>query len=523
VRVKKRHEPAAPGGLSPALRRYLYATAAVTGASIMIVEILGAKMLAPYVGTSHFVWTAQITVALVALAVGYYLGGRLADRSQRLGPLYGAILVAGLYLCGITLAIQPVAFWCLGFRLALGSLLASLLLFFVPLVLLAMVGPFFVRVLTESVAGVGGNVGRLTAIGTLGSVAGTLLIGYVLIPLAPNSCTLYLTAAVLLTVAGAYYAVWDRRSRNLPAVAMGIVAGLSLGYLGLRADVRLRSGDVVELFRGNSNFGILQVVEQRESAYRYYLNDYLVQNTYDPVRKQSLSMFTYLLHDLALAYTPAVRTALCIGLGIGIVPTQMTAEGVQVDVVEINPAVVRVAREFFDCPVERFRVALGDARHFLLQGTNRYDTIILDAFLGDSSPVHLMTREAFASMRQRLSPEGTLVINCFVDFVPRKDFFGTSLHQTLRRVFRSVRVHSAGTGNVFYVASDREDLRPLRQPDFQKMHPTVRHTARAAFETLVEPDPKRGIVLSDDFNPVEYYDAANREEIRRHLADSMRR
>ena len=81
--VKKQPSPAAPEpALSRALRRYLYVTAAITGAAIMIVEILGAKMLSPYVGLSHFVWTAQIAVTLVALACGYYVGGKLADRSQ---------------------------------------------------------------------------------------------------------------------------------------------------------------------------------------------------------------------------------------------------------------------------------------------------------------------------------------------------------------------------------------------------------------------------------------------------------
>src|ERR1044071_1301346 len=105
------------------LRRYLYFTAAVTGAAIMIVEILGAKMLAPYVGTSHFVWTAQIAVTLIALAAGYYAGGRLADRSPRLSRLYVCILLAAVYLCLSVWIVRPVADWCVDFRLALGSLI----------------------------------------------------------------------------------------------------------------------------------------------------------------------------------------------------------------------------------------------------------------------------------------------------------------------------------------------------------------------------------------------------------------
>jgi hypothetical protein len=183
------------------LRRYLYFTAGVTGAAIMIVEILGAKMLSPYLGTSHFVWTAQIAVTLVALACGYYLGGRWVDRSSRLGRLYGSILAAGVYLA-LTVAVrEPVAYWCLQFELAVGSLLSSTFLFFVPLCLLAMVGPFFIHVLASAGASVGTTVGRLTAISTLGSFLGTFLIGYVLIPFLPNSHTIYLTAALLFAVA----------------------------------------------------------------------------------------------------------------------------------------------------------------------------------------------------------------------------------------------------------------------------------------------------------------------------------
>src|SRR2546423_274493 len=158
----------------------------------MIIEILGAKMLSPFVGLSHFVWTAQIAVTLIALACGYYAGGRMADRTQRLSWLYWAILGAAAYLILTVLICEPVAYWCLDFSLALGSLLASAILFFIPLALLAMTGPFLTRIITSSLAGVGGAVGRLISISTLGSFAGTLLIGYFLIPLLPNSVTMYL-------------------------------------------------------------------------------------------------------------------------------------------------------------------------------------------------------------------------------------------------------------------------------------------------------------------------------------------
>src|SRR5437899_968916 len=422
--------------LAPAQRRYLYFTAAVTGAAIMIVEILGAKMLAPYVGTSHFVWTAQIAVTLVALAAGYYAGGRLVDRSTALHRLYIAIAIAGAYLCLAVLVVEPVAYWCLQFSLPVGSLLASTFLFFVPLCLLAMVGPFVVRVLTVAITKVGSNVGRLTAISTIGSVIGTVLIGYILIPFLPNSLTMFLTAAALFLICALYFIFWNRQGR-IPAALLTIL-GLGVGYGGVVHDQHQKFGKWDQLYRRNSSFGMLQVME-RGGERRYY-NDFLWQNGYDTAQKKSVNMFTYMLHDLARAYTPSITNVLCIGLGIGIVPRQFAREGAHVDVIEINPAVVPVAANYFDLDPRQLHITFGDGRYFVNRApAAKYDTIILDAFLGDSCPSHLMTREAFTAMRRILKPDGTLVINTFCDVDPGDDFFGASLSKTLASVFPGVR------------------------------------------------------------------------------------
>ncbi len=166
--------------ISDGLRKFLYFTAAVTGAGILVVEILGAKMLSPFLGTSHFVWTAQIAVTLIALSAGYYAGGWLVDQSPKLGRLYYAVLGAAVYLAATVPMVKPICLKLMKLPLAWATLLASGFLFLIPLALLAMTGPFLVRLLTESVRSVGLSVGRLSAISTLGSVCGTLLIGYVL-------------------------------------------------------------------------------------------------------------------------------------------------------------------------------------------------------------------------------------------------------------------------------------------------------------------------------------------------------
>ena len=116
-----------------------------------------------------------------------------------------------------------------------------------------------------------------------------------------------------------------------------LVVGIGAGYAGSRPAV-FQNESVKEVHRCNSNFGLMQVIESTDGADRYYLNDYLTQNTYEPASKKSVSMFTYMLHRLARAYTTNLHDVLCIGLGVGIVPMEFARDGARVDVVEINPA-----------------------------------------------------------------------------------------------------------------------------------------------------------------------------------------
>lgn len=255
---------------------------------------------------------------------------------------------------------------------------------------------------------------------------------------------------------------------------------------------------------------------------RYYLNDLLMQNTYDTGRKQSASLFTHMLHGLAVSYAPQVDRVLCIGMGVGIVPGQFAREGRTVDVVEINPTIVPLARDYFDLDLKAVNLTIGDGRqyvHTLADAT--YDAVVLDAFLGDSSPSHLMTLEAFSDIRRVLKPAGVLVINAFARFEPGQDFMGASLDRTLKAVFNSVVIHASGNGNVFYVASEQPELTLRRDLDVDAAHPDVRGSMRSAIAGIMRPREESGIVLTDDFNPVEFRDAANRERFRRDLTRYM--
>ena len=548
--------------ISDGLRKFLYFTAAVTGAGILIVEILGAKMLSPFLGTSHFVWTAQIAVTLVALSVGYYAGGWLVDKSPKLERLYYAVLGAAVYLAATVPMVKPICLKLMKLPLAWATLLASGFLFLIPLALLAMTGPFLGRLLTESVRSVGLSVGRLSAISTLGSVCGTLLIGYVLIPRLPNSVTMLITTGILIALSAVYFVVWGK-GHGINALLSALGLTVIMGYSGLRGQYgnTMNYGGVKweVLYRANSNYGELRAIEFRNGPIveRRYLNDQLVQNTYDPEAKKSRSLFTGALRWLAHAYTPETKKVLCIGMGVGVVPMQFAGDGIQTDVVEINGAVVPMAEDFFDFDSSRVNLTIGDGRQFLNQTEESYDAIILDAFLGDSSPSHLMTYEAFKKMKDHLTEQGVLVINSFGESNPERQFFSASLDKTLRAVFddNKVVVHASGYGNVFFVATKDKQMKVHRSPEpdaesgrrlreaqseqkafvewnkwhemasgegpFFSEHREVQQEMALMWKGRRTFNPDKGKLLSDDFNPVEFYDARNREENRRGLINLL--
>lgn len=476
-------------------------------------------MLAPYFGTSHFVWTAQIAVTLLALASGYALGGRLADRQGALAKLFQLVLAAAAYLALSLLFTKPLAFVALdGTNLPVGSLLVSCALFFPPLTALAASGPILVRALTREVREVGSRVGVLSAVSTAGSVAGTLLVSYAMIPNLANSTSMGLTAGGLAAWAVVFFLRWGRLQSSQTVLLALLVVGLVGGSRTARLSIPEGHVLVDEV---NSPFGVLQVIDDDLTGHRFYLNDYLIQNTYSVDEERSVNLFTYMLELLAVGYTERLDNVLCIGLGVGMTPSAIAARGAQVEVIEINPKIVEVAERYFGFDPGRVQVVIGDGRHVIKKGESKYDAIVLDAFLGDASPSHLMTREAFSEMKERMTDEAVLVINSFGNFTPGKDFFTASLDQTLRAVFQHVKIQADGNGNVFFVAGDVSLDHYRRHPTWNHAPDFLQTRIRNVWDSDQRVAASHGMVLTDNYNPVEFRDADNREAIRRDLALSM--
>ena len=414
----------------------LYAVIFVSGAAILALELLASRIMTPYFGVSLYIWTGILSITLVSLALGYWAGGKFAGSAragsaERLVGLYALLpAVAALAIVAACLAYPYVFLPLAGWSLIFGSFAACLILLFVPLVATSAMNPLLVAIaLRQSREHAGdAGAGRVFFVSTVGSVAGVLVTAFAMIPYLSNFTAVLIVAMglALLSLAAAFAATPRPRSRA-PLVASAVVAVLAAFALLWHADTYTgRQGPVqyggatwrVEASYG-SLFGTVKILRTDASAesglfHRLYFHDGLVQNTVDS-RGRSESFYTYALEGLALAYRPRLGSALVLGLGAGIVPTQLARRGVPVEVVEIDPNSLRVAQRFFGFDPAKVRVHHVDARAFVRRCPQRYDAIVVDLFHGDGTPDYLVTRDFFRSLAGCLAPGGVAVFNTFAD------------------------------------------------------------------------------------------------------------
>ena len=509
---------------------YLVVTAIVSGALVMVIEVLGSRVIGPFFGVSLFVWTSLIAVTLIALAAGYAVGGHLADRRGTPDVMYAIILAAGLVVLLVPLLKEPVLRATMHFGLRAGAFVSTLLLFGPALFLLGCVSPYLVRIATREMASLGRTVGGFYALSTAGSVLGTVLTGFVLIAFLSVDQILQLTGALLVLLAAGYMIAFRRSMIGVVGLlAAALIFGLSA--MGHAAQTKvLPNGTRVTITAGKDSFyGSLKIVDYTfaDRHTREMTIDGLIQGGMDMRSGLSVYPYAYLLHLVPRHLHPRGETALVIGLGAGLIPRLYEAQGVTTDVVEIDPYVVQFARQYFAFR-GRGEVHLADARQFLASTERRYDYVVLDVFTGDVTPGHLLTREAVRDMHARLNPHGVLAVNVAGSLI-RDTFMTASVVHTLASVFEQVDIvptfdpgTTEGWGNIKIFAYDGPQ-RPLpTAPDPQyAIHPKARPVVEASLANRFRfPSGTRAIVLTDDYNPIDFYDVWLKEDVRRAVVQS---
>jgi spermidine synthase len=472
----------------------------LSGAALLGVEIAASRVLAPTFGSSLYVWGALIGVVLTGLSIGYWAGGMLADRWPSPYLFVGAIALGAALVLAIPIVdewvLEQVVAWDPGPRL--DPLVASIILFGPMSVVLATVSPIAVRRAARSLDRLGTTAGRLFAISTAGSIAGTFATSFWLVPEYGTDQVLAVGAVVLLAAA-ASVALLERLW--IPGVALVAGAGaalLAVGALAPDTEGRVLQGSAARnwspLYRerdlrtprqldpaevGLANASGFTVREARDTRYhrllvvedessRFLRFDSSFQSGMyldDPFRTRFV--YSDYLH-LGLAYNPRATKVLVVGLGGGSTQKRIWRDfrDVEVTTVELDPEVVETAYEWFELPRDpRLDVAVDDGRRFLQRTDERYDVIMVDAFYADGVPFHLTTLEFVELMRDRLTPGGVIATNVIGAITGSSSQITRALWKTYGAVFPTVKLHPVFEGpfdrqpsdirNIILVATER--------------------------------------------------------------------
>ena len=486
----------------------------VGGISSLGTEIATSRLIAPFFGTSLFVWANVIGFVLFYLTLGYYVGGRLADRFPREVVLYQLTAVAAVLIALLPFVSRPIlqysqeAFATYSLGVFWGSLLVVMLLLAVPITLLGCVSPYAIRLSLEDgdVKQSGSVAGKLYAISTVGSLLGAFLPTLVLIPNIGTRNT-FLTFAITLLVLSI---IALGRRKLYPMLFLVIVIGLAVvPQVTIKPAER---GVVIE--ETESAYNYIRVIELADSTRHLELNEgQATHSVYHPERLLTGGPWDYYL--VAPYFAPNVMPAdlqqvLMIGLGAGTVPKQMTQiyGPIAIVGVEIDPRIVDIGRKFFDMTEPNLEVVVQDGRYFLMTDDRKYDLIGTDAYQQPYIPFQMTTKEYFQHIRDRLTPNGVAVIN-----VGRTSTDFRLVHTiagTMKSVFPNVFIIDIpGTINSIVVATNQpsspqdflDNVQPLLAS--QDVDDRLRVVLAVAAEHYREITTVDTQTFTDDLAPVE--------------------
>ena len=488
---------------APIRRHSLALLVFVVGAASLGAEIAAARLLAPWFGASTIVWANTIATVLVALSIGYALGGRAADRNPTVEGLCRIVLAAGVLLAIVPFAGDPflhasvTAFAHLSVGIFLGSLVGVGVLVAVPVLLLGMVAPYAIRLAVHRVGETGRTAGRLYAISTVGSLAGTFLAALLLIPFVGTRRT-FLVFALSLTLVAIPGLVRGRIPALAAPLAIVVLIALPEGI------VKSASADGKVIWERQTEYQYARVVQAADGVRTLELNEgQAIHSIYEPGSYLVGGYWDEMLVAPFAGSHPPRRVAI-LGSAAGTTARALGHyfPGIRVDAVELDPDITQVGRQLFDLRGPRLHTYTADARPWLETTHARYDAILVDAYRQPYIPFYLATREFFALVRQHLRPGGVLAVN--VGHPPQSDALEKVMSATIAADFGIRRVWRDpvdDTNTVLLATTGRTNPSTALQEATMPSEVTPVADATAA---QLAPALRGGTVYTDDKAPVEW-------------------
>ncbi len=398
-----------------------YTTCFITGFAILVFELLSFRMLSPYFGNSSIVIGTIINSILLALSLGYYLGGYIADKKKSNTLIYHVIIVSSVYIFIVYLTYPVFLKSIAKVPVIAGSLIAIIILFFLPMILLSFVPPYLIKVISSK-DNIGVSSGKIFSISTLGSIVGGIFTTFLLIPFVGTKVSILLTA-VLLFLLGC---VGLKSMKLLPLP----VAFLLLAPYGISA-----GHDRNIIYENESIYNIINV-EEFEGVNYLKLNDFVGHHSVSINEKTCLAGTYTDMHLFPHIFIDA-KKVLILGNGAGNIMEQVSCfSEASIDGVEIDKEITRVGEDYFGLKLsDKKRVYHEDARVFLQKNKAMYDVIHVDLFAGNPYiPFHLSTVEFFEQIHDSLSANGVLVVN-YPKFMAKDKELSDSYLGTITQVF----------------------------------------------------------------------------------------
>ncbi len=493
----------------------LCVTVFITGASVMVIELLGTRFIAPFYGTSLYVWASLISVTMIALALGYFIGGKWADCAKKTG-LSLIIALAGFFTLIIPWINGAVLLATDSLGLRAGAFISALIVFLPSLMMLGMVGPFAIKAATHELENVGNSSGTIYAVSTLGSVTGTLVLGFFLFPLVGSREILIGTSFILFGLAIAIGVFEKKKTESLVTLAPSLVLFvLSLAFTSsvINAGQNYDKNQFKVLSERESLYGWVRVIDQPARDLRLLTSDASAIGASSISRGTSQLSYQDIV-GLIPELRPKMTKALIIGLGAGHMAKVLEDRyGIKSDTLEIDPMVSKAAVDYFGFKANG-KAIIGDARYEIRHLTEKYDLIIHDCFTGGSEPAHLLTVETLTQLKNLLTSDGILAVN-FVALLDGKSRALPTIGKTLEQVFPQQALFISEPGKDFndfiFLASEKA----INIHDEQIKLEHQNWLQNRVFNV----DKNQGIVLTDNFNPLEHLQTAKAEKYRHFLID----
>ena len=462
-----------------------YITCFITGFAVLVFELASFRLLAPYFGVSSYVTGTIINTILLALAVGYVLGGYAADKYKSARLPYLVILGSTVYLF-LIYAVYPQILQSLSFRsVILGSSTAILSMFFIPMVLLAFIPPYFIKLLAHQ-NHVGKAAGGIFSLSTIGSIIGGIATTFLFIPHLGSRTTFLLTVIILLVISVA--GLW-RFTKFSPL--------LLLLFIPFRF-VSANTSDF--LYSTESEYNIIMVTEEHGEQF-------LRLNKLWGYHSKSLNPETKLSYDYYDEFLVAqlfcdARTTLILGNAAGTSMMQTRHFfSTRVDGVEIDPVITEVGKKYFGLVLDdKTRIYHEDARTYLIKNQEKYDVIYVDIFAGSAYvPFHVTTIEFFELVKASLSENGVMVINLY-PYPP-----GAELKEYILNTIATVFPYSFLSQHLLYSFKNATNLPRLRASLNRReipsiLKPIASRTLQKMRKVKLTSAEK---IFTDDYAPVE--------------------